>query len=168
MISQTTILVHFVYLHVHNSYQHRPDHPSKYRRKDKTRWFRVYKRQVLHTRPYSFFQRVPLTNHSQPQRHRNPNMVEWVSKYRQELGMFAIIAFDKIRSKTVHIGCTKIYFIWCCSGNTKVTVFLAGHIEIISMRNLWYFVDRTACFPSSNYVKYILDMTCHGTWCFQL
>ena len=64
-------------------------------------------------------------------------MVEWVSKYRQEPGMFAIIALDKIRSKTLHIVCTTIYSIWCCSGNTKVTVFLAGHIEIISMRHLW-------------------------------
>ena len=90
---------------------------------------RVKTRQVLHTRSYSFSQRTPLTYHSQTQRHRNPNMVEWVSKYRQEEGIFAMIAFNKIRSKRVHIVCTKIYFVLCYSGNTKVTVFLGGTLK---------------------------------------
>ena len=40
----------------------------------------VKTRKVLHTRPYSFFQRAPLTHHGQAQRYRNLNMVEWLSK----------------------------------------------------------------------------------------
>ena len=112
--------------------------------------------------------KTPLTYHGQDQKNRSPNMVEWLSKYCQEPGSSSIIAFGKIRSKTVHIVCTKIYFVWDCSGNTKATVFLAGHLEIISMRHLWYFVDHEACFPRSNYVKYIMDMTCHRVWCSQL